>query len=124
MHIGHGSPSLRIPRPGKVTRRYWGWNRVAYDEYLENQRKRFAATRVVTVADRKRQVRLVQPGITFRLLDGHGKSFGKRIHWSAGASKPVRWGLQVRIVNQQPETLHSQASRMLKRAHRLSMLAD
>lgn len=117
MRIGNG-PALRIPRPGVAARKGW-WRTVYkdYDLHLARERERFARMPSVTIADRKRVTGSARNFAVFRLVDGHGRSFGKRISWNPGWQR-------VRPVNQQPETLHSQASRVLKRAHRLSMRED
>ena len=70
----------------------------------------------VSVADRKRPTtysRHLLDGTSFRLVDGHGRSYGQRLTTPCGPYT------RVRLVDRQPEDYHSLVSRMLKRAHRL-----
>jgi len=117
-------PKLVVPRPGIAKRERWSyWNRGYghgardYDQYLALERARIRALPSVSVADRKRPTvpaRRVRVGDAWRMVDGHGRSYGKRFTSVAHLPPSAR----VRVVNRQPEDYHSLISRMLKRAHR------
>ena len=114
-----------VPRAGLLpSRRRYSWcqrfghDAHDYDEYLARERARIRALPSVSVADRKRPTttaRRVKLGESFRLVDGHGRSYGKR--FDALCNVPIH--TRVRLVDRQPEDYHSLVSRMLKRTHRL-----
>lgn len=127
MRICNG-PQLCVPRPGRE-QRYSYWSRsyfygaYGYDEYLARERARIRALPSVSVADCKSPAtvaRRVKLGESFRLVDGHGRSYGKR--FDALCNVPIR--ARVRLVDRQPEDYHSLVSRMLKRAHRAAVRED
>lgn len=137
MRICNG-PQLRVPRAGLAPgRRRWSWSQRFghdahdYDEYLARERARIRALPSVSVADRKRpttNANRLKPGVSFRLVDGHGRSYGQRltapctrVRLIDGPPLAVPCGpaARVRLVDRQPEDYHSLVSRMLKRAHRL-----
>lgn len=125
MRIGNG-PRLVVPRPGNPGRRHysslhWLDRGQAYDEHRERERARLRAMPGPATWDRKGQVMRayrVPHGEHFRLVDGHGRAYGPR-YWSPVANVP--FDARVRRVKRQEEDLHSQLSRMLKRAHRLAI---
>lgn len=123
---GTNGRRLVIPRPGHRGHRSWyGYyprhRGQAYDQWRAEQRERIRNMPHQTAGDVKQQsVRLndLAPGEHYRLVDGHGRSFGKRLvagkrQWALLKSQPL-----VRRVNRQPEDYHSQISRILKAAHR------
>ena len=124
MRICNG-PQLMVPRAGLLPSRHrWSWSQRFghdahdYDEYLARERTRIRALPSVSVADRKRPTTTCpfqKAGVSFRLVDGHGRSYGQRFTSPSGLPPHTR----VRLVDRQPEDYHSLVSRMLKRAHRL-----
>lgn len=121
MRIGNG-PRLVVPRPGVPGRRGWygQWRDrgQAYDLYREQERARLRAMPGPPILEGKRQVIRafrVPHGGYFRLVDGHGRTYGPR-HWSPVANVP--FDARVRRVARQPEDYHSHVSRILKAAHR------
>lgn len=127
MRIGNG-PRLVVPRAG-ITRRPWGWyGRKSpgqqYDEHRERERARLRRMTYETAGDVKTPavwLSYLKPGEYFRLVDGHGRTYGPR-HWNPVANVPHN--ARVRRVARQEEDLHSQISRILKRAHKLAMRED
>lgn len=134
MRIGNG-PRLVVPRAG-VTRRPWGWygrksSGQQYDEYRERERARLRRMTHKTEGDRKREAWTIQGAIFlakrcqkdttyWRRVDDHGRSYGPRITDISDLPS----GTRLRLAMRQPEDYHSQLSRMLKRAHRLSVRED
>lgn len=128
MRIGNG-PRLVVPRPGTPGRRRWYVDSrgrgLAYDEHRARERERLRAMPTAPAGDRKKHGVLdimwaERGGLSFRAVDAHGRSYGRR--YTDTSDLPA--GARVRRVDRQPETLHSLASRMLKRAHRLAMRED
>lgn len=128
MRICNG-PKLVVPRAGIFKRSRWGyWKSYghgahSYDEYLARERARIRALTSVSVAECKRPptvVYRVKPGASFRLIDGHGRSYGIRFT----APCDLAAGNRVRLVNRQAEDYHALVSRMLKRAHRAALRED
>jgi len=123
MRIGNG-PRLAIPRPGSPGRRGWYGRYIdrgeAYDEWRALRLRTLRVMRRRAVAgDKKPEItilRNVPLGRWCRQVDDHGRCFGPRLQREADLPETTR----VRIVQRQEEDLHSQISRMLKRAHRLS----
>lgn len=110
----------RVGFPSGRRRYFWyqrfGYDANTYDEYLARERARIRKLPSVSVADRKRPTttaRCLKPGVSFRRVDGHGRSYGQRL------TAPCEPYARVRLVDRQPEDYHSLVSRMLKRAHRL-----
>ena len=122
MRIGNG-PRLVVPRPG-VRRRRWGYyGNPGYERSLAEQRERIRRMPHATRGDAKpvtTYLRNVPLGRWCRQVDGYGQCFGPRLQREADLPETTR----VRIVRRQEETLHSQLSRILKRAHKLSMRED
>lgn len=122
MRIGNG-PRLVVPRSVPRRRRWGYYGNPDYERHLAEQRERIRHMPHATEADAKRQttsLSAIEPGEHYRLVDGHGRSTGKRLT----ATKETwfsRDRIPVRRVNRQEEDLHSQLSRMLKRAHRLAI---
>lgn len=124
MRIGNG-PRLVVPR-GVPTRRRWGYYSRDYEQHLAEQWARIRRARHCTSGDSKssvRYLRMVAPGKHFRLVDGHGKSYGKR-HLRGADDFHLDGGTRVRIVEAQAESLSSQLSRMLTAAHKLAIRED
>ncbi len=126
MRIGNG-PRLVVPRPGHPGRRGWygQWRDrgQAYDLHREQERDRLRRLPRWSISDCKPSViylREVPTGRHCRQVDGHGRSFGPRLTRDADLDERTR----VRLVHRQEETLHSQLSRMLKRAHRLFIRSE
>ena len=124
-----GGARLVVPRAGISNRYSWarhityGHGASSYDEYLARERARIRALPSVAVADCKQPTtvaRRVELGESFRLVDGHGRSYGKR--FDALCNVPIR--ARVRLVDRQPEDYHALVSRMLKRAHRAALRED
>lgn len=136
MRIGNG-PRLVVPRPGNPGRRGWyGHYRdrgQAYDEWREQRRTQLRAmSKLKAVAgDRKREAWTLHGALFlaknypkdttyWRRVDDHGRSYGPRII----ASNDLPAGTRLRLALRQPEDLHSQLSRMLKRAHKDAMRTE
>lgn len=125
MRIGNG-PRLVVPRPGMPRRRGWyGHYRdrgQAYDEWRELERQRLRKATGYVAGDRKSWVvhrSWIGVGNSYRLVDGHGRTHGPRFIF-----QQFNIHQRMRPVARQPETLHSQLSRMLKRAHKDAMRED
>lgn len=97
-----------------------------YDEHRARERERLRFMRTAPAGDRKQQARQARQfkgflsgvfPVGYRLVDGHGQTYGKRYT----AAHDLPGNTRVRVVRIQPETLHSQLSRMLKRAHKLAV---
>ena len=122
MRIGNG-PRLVVPRPGARRRRWGYYGNPGYERSLAEQRERIRRMLHDTKGDAKRQttsLSSLSPGEHYRCVDGHGRCAGPRLT----ATKETwlsRDSAQVRRVARQEEDLHSQLSRMLKRAHRLAI---
>ena len=114
-------PRPKIRRPGFRPRYYW--ERVGnkgYQAWLEREKVRIALLPHETAGQSKRvttELRYVPLGRWCRQVDGHGKCFGPRLQREADLPGTTR----VRIVARQEEDLHSQLSRMMKRAHKAAM---
>lgn len=126
MRIGNG-PRLVVPRAG-ITSRRWGYygRKPGYERFLSEQWARIRSIRCQPHGDAKNPVRTlsqVKQGKFFRLVDEHGKSYGKRYQRGVNDFR-LAVITRVRIVEAQAESLHSQLSRMLKRAHRISIRED
>lgn len=128
MRIGNG-PRLVVPRPGQPGRRGWygQWRDrgQAYDLWREQERARLRNMPHRAAGDVKHQVvslNNLKPGEHYRLLDANGRATGPRL--SATKDDHRRYFTRVRRAHPQPETLHSQLSRILKRAHKLAMRED
>lgn len=129
MRIGNG-PRLVVPRPGTPSRRSWngGWRDrgQAYDEHRARERERLRKIKAATHDDAY-QRHAIEAGVAercftpflfvYRLLDAHGRSTGKRLT----SVSHLKRSTKVKPVLACGETLHSQLSRMLKRAHKLAV---
>lgn len=119
-------PRLKIERPGWKLRYHYSWeqyNSKDYQSWLAREKVRIAALSATPAADVKSQanhLHFLKPGTFFRLVDGHGKAYGKRYQRGVddGCLQPTD---SVRVVSRQEEDPHSQLSRMMKRAHRAAM---
>lgn len=118
-------PRPKIRRPGFRPRYYW--ERVGnkgYQAWLEREKARIAQLPHITAGDcKERSVRYldqVKHGQFFRLVDEHGRSLGKRYQRGFNDFR-LAAVTRVRLVDRQEEDLHSQLSRMMKRAHRAAM---
>ena len=114
-------PNLKVKRPADRQRYLlYGWNNEGYQAWLDREKARIALLPHETAGQSKRvttELRYVPLGRWCRQVDGHGKCFGPRLQREAGLPGTTR----VRIVQRQEEDLHSQLSRMMKRAHRAAM---
>lgn len=134
MRIGNG-PRLVVPRPGQPGRRGWygQWRDrgQAYDLWREQERARMRLTPHSTASDIKRDAWTLQGAIFlakaypkhstyWRRVDDHGRSYGPRIN----EIEDLPRGTRLRLALRQPEDIHSQLSRILKRAHKLAMRED
>lgn len=119
MRIGNG-PRLKVPRSVPARRHWWlYWRSVSYEQVLREHWARIRSIRGNPTGDAKSKVRTlsqVKQGKFFRLVDCHGKSYGKRYQRGVNDFR-LAIITRVRIIEAQPESLHSQLSRMLKRAH-------
>lgn len=111
---------LFIERPTR--RRRYGWGRLTledYQDWRDRDTARIAALRTAPAGASKSittWVRSIRPGEYFRKVDGHGRSIGPRLTLPSDLPHDTR----VRRVQRQQEDLHSQLSRMMKRAHKAS----
>ncbi|WP_019573420.1 hypothetical protein [Curvibacter lanceolatus] len=122
-----------MPRPGGYWRRDWYgrlqyvWDGKAYDEHRALARARLRhIVGTAPAGDRKQPARQARQfkgflagvfPVGYRLVDGHGRTYGKR--YSSAFDIPD--SARMRVVRRQPEDYHSQLSRMLKRAHKLAV---
>ena len=117
-------PRLKIERPGPE--RHYYWERVngqAYQGWLDREKERIASLPHDTAGQAKRttnHLHFLKPGTFFRLVDGHGRACGKRYQRGVD-DHDLDLCANVRVVARQEEDLHSQLSRMMKRAHRAAM---
>lgn len=126
MRIGNG-PRLAIPRGirGRRSGRwYWGGGLTEHQYNEELARRRASYRRLphrmrVEAKSPVRAARHVADGLSVRLVDDHGRTYGPRL--SDPRSLPP-W-TRVRVVARQEEDLNSLLSRMLTAAHR-RMLRD
>lgn len=126
MRICNG-PRLVVPRAG-ITRRRWGYygKNPGYERFLAEQWERIRRIPHRTAGDAKSQavwLSSLKPGEHYRMVDGHGRTTGPRL---TACADDRMWGSHtlVRRVERQPEDYHSRLSRMLKRAHRISVTED
>lgn len=128
MRIGNG-PRLAVPRPGAPVKTWYGYrigNPRGYDEHRARERERLRKIRAATYDDPYKR-RAIGAGVAercftpflfvYRLLDAHGHPTGKRLT----SSSHLKRSTKVKPVLACGETLHSQLSRMLKRAHKLAV---
>lgn len=119
-------PRLKIERPGRELRYYFSWERYnskGYQSWLAREKARIADLPAAPAADAKSQanhLHFLKPGSFFRLVNGHGKAYGKRYQRGVD-DHGLDLCANVRVVDRQEEDLHSQLSRMMKRAHRAAM---
>lgn len=117
-------PNLKVKRPVDRQRyRWYGWSNEGYQAWLDREKARIALLPHETAGEAARistPYFLLKMGVFYRLVDGHGKAYGKR--YQRGVDDfdlgPVA---NVRIVARQEEDLHSQLSRMMKRAHKAAL---
>lgn len=117
-----GGPRLAIPRAGRIPRSAWvrqQWEGAhSYEALLAKRRALIRAIISMPAGDRKRAVTYVQSlrgGEDYRLVDSHGRAYGKR-HAAPGGFEGGRG--RARRVAKQEEDYHSLLSRMTKRVHR------
>ena len=114
-------PNLKVKRPVDRQRyRWYGWSNEGYQAWLDREKVRIGRLPHETAGQSKRvttELRYVPLGRWCRQVDGHGKCFGPRLQREADLPGAAR----VRIVQRQEEDLHSQLSRMMKRAHKAAM---
>lgn len=119
-------PRLAVRRPDYIHGGHgWSssWTNKRYEAWLERERARIARLPHETAGQAKRcstPFFCLKMGVFYRLVDGHGKAYGKRYQRGVDDFElgPVA---NARIVQRQEEDLHSQLSRMMKRAHRAAM---
>lgn len=113
---------IDIPRPTERTR--WnGWRHdQTYEAWLIKDKARIASIKRDPVGDRKERMVVnayeMRDGVTFRLVDGHGKTYGPRF---TAPTDLVDKMARVRMVERQEEDLLSELTRMRNRAHRAAV---
>lgn len=125
MRIGNG-PRLVVPRGIKRRNTYhWRMPDREYERALAERRSYIRTLPHNTTGDVKPQTICLSglaAGEHYRRVNGHGRSTGPRL--VATHEDRLSRSVRVRRVERQEEDLHSQLSRMLKRAHRLAVRRD
>lgn len=135
MHVWHQGRKV-TGRVRDLGRPYYSWR---FRQYVYPQVRR-PARAMPTIGDRAKSATTIAGagGYSFRLIDVHGKVTGGRwrrvgphresemlyatweylVEDSSGRQRWMCGRTRIRIVNQQPEDLLSQASRIINRLHR------
>ncbi len=120
-------PRLKIERPGRELRLRWSWERgndSGYQAWRDRDMERISRIRKLPPEGDRASVvwrlHFIKPGVFFRLVNGHGKAYGRRYQRGVD-DHGLDLCANVRVVKRQEEDLHSQLSRMMKRAHRAAM---